>query len=654
MNIFAYIFNHKRYKQVQTLYKDVLGKYNTAYKVWAEYKKLSGRRDYRTKTIVADNFTAIKETDAWIKTYADILRNKKDALQWFYYKTGKTFVKVMRYEDYKFISDHAKEISTLFGYISTYNRMIQTKREAVDRFMVSSTKNHSYDEIEKIALGRDEISKIDTVLSKAHFCEVKYKYAWKYFANERTFKDIPLYELETVTEDTFYTKDVFLKLYEKKANLIKLVTGNNLLPIDSFSKEAIEQEQNLTQILSSCDIDPIENFHANIHLDNEKELKRAILDSIYYGAKCDFSDNFTISDFYTYRGNFDSLGISFDEACNVKEQNEAAIKAYNKETYNQSVVYISDYFDIVDKGSALKKFADKYNKEQETRDTAKRIQYNYTKGFEAIYGNVELDSCPLSVILSIIESENAIRQKNYELEIIERQRLEKERKLRVEQQRRQNIERLRSCSNTWPQPYRTTVKCFSLYYYYPTSCEWDANETEWEIRKLIWNFKANPHKQQSETLIMLSHGSACQTIIPLLKKVLDFYFGQYTNMLTLVCIPASTQKVTERRYKDFSEELCKLTGMNNAYSYVNITKDGISKNDPGNTSGHSIPVEVNLDSDFFKDKYVILFDDVITTGASVERFKNKMENAGATVIAALSVGKTKHERQNTQPIYNLI
>ena len=65
-------------------------------------------------------------------------------------------------------------------------------------------------------------------------------------------------------------------------------------------------------------------------------------------------------------------------------------------------------------------------------------------------------------------------------------------------------------------------------------------------------------------------------------------------------------------------------------------------------------LKFNLDSDFFKDKYVILFDDVITTGASVERFKNKMENAGATVIAALSVGKTKHERQNTQPIYNLI
>ena len=49
MNIFAYIFNHKRYKQVQSLYKDVLGKYNSAYKVWAEYKKLLGRRDYKTK-----------------------------------------------------------------------------------------------------------------------------------------------------------------------------------------------------------------------------------------------------------------------------------------------------------------------------------------------------------------------------------------------------------------------------------------------------------------------------------------------------------------------------------------------------------------------------------------------------------------------------
>lgn len=250
------------------------------------------------------------------------------------------------------------------------------------------------------------------------------------------------------------------------------------------------------------------------------------------------------------------------------------------------------------------------------------------------------------------EREEAEKKRAVEEVIIKQMELERKQKEKEEKKRQLNA--LKSCVSSWHIPNRSVIRCYSLYFYYPTTCNWDASEEEWNIRNLIWNFKAKPHKPQSEAIIMLAHKSACQTIIPLFKKVLDFYFGQYANMLTLVCIPASTQKVTERRYKDFSEELCRLTGMINAYSHVNIIKDGISKNDPNNTSGHSIPVEVNLDSNFFQNKYVILFDDVITTGASVERFKNKIENVGATVIAALSVGKTKHERQTSHPIQNIM
>ena len=90
--------------------------------------------------------------------------------------------------------------------------------------------------------------------------------------------------------------------------------------------------------------------------------------------------------------------------------------------------------------------------------------------------------------------------------------------------------------------------------------------------------------------------------------------------------------------------------MLNGYPYMSITKDGISKNDPTNTTGVSIQPEISLDGSFFKNKYVILFDDVITSGKSMERFKQLLESAGATVIGGLSIGKTEHERQGTNPI----
>ncbi len=57
-----------------------------------------------------------------------------------------------------------------------------------------------------------------------------------------------------------------------------------------------------------------------------------------------------------------------------------------------------------------------------------------------------------------------------------------------------------------------------------------------------------------------------------------------------------------------------------------------------------------VDSIFFKGKYVLLFDDVITSGRSMERLKQKLESVGAIVIAGLSIGRTKHERQGSNPI----
>ena len=53
---------------------------------------------------------------------------------------------------------------------------------------------------------------------------------------------------------------------------------------------------------------------------------------------------------------------------------------------------------------------------------------------------------------------------------------------------------------------------------------------------------------------------------------------------------------------------------------------------------------LQFDRDFFKGRYVILFDDIITRGDSMSSFKEKMQQLGAIVIAGVSIGKTKHHR----------
>lgn len=51
---------------------------------------------------------------------------------------------------------------------------------------------------------------------------------------------------------------------------------------------------------------------------------------------------------------------------------------------------------------------------------------------------------------------------------------------------------------------------------------------------------------------------------------------------------------------------------------------------------------LNFDADFFKGKIVIIFDDVVTRGSSIAQFSKKLNEIGAYVICAISIGRTVH------------
>lgn len=165
---------------------------------------------------------------------------------------------------------------------------------------------------------------------------------------------------------------------------------------------------------------------------------------------------------------------------------------------------------------------------------------------------------------------------------------------------------------------------------------------------MIWDFKANPNRSQPESEIRFRHERAMNKVLPLFKKVMSHYFGSNTSKLTLVCIPSSKKIVTERRYKDFSHELCSITGMDNGYDYISVLQEGEAKHLGGTTQA-----QISINGSFFRDRYIVLLDDVITSGMSMEMTKNLLEQAGAHVIAGLSIGRTKHEREYSNPIDNL-
>lgn len=233
-------------------------------------------------------------------------------------------------------------------------------------------------------------------------------------------------------------------------------------------------------------------------------------------------------------------------------------------------------------------------------------------------------------MIELIEKAKEKAQKERE----ERERQEREER-EAKQRRLEVTSSLRHCASSWKKI--LGLPCCSLLPYYPTTCDFEADEEEWADRWTVWNFKNTPGKTSEQ-----SHRKTLSEVVPRIKCVLVETFGNSNlRQLTLVCIPASTAIKTEARYSEFSNWLCQETGMTNAYSHISVIRNSEEKKFGG--SGITTN-NVQFDEDFFKDKNVILFDDVITKGESMSRFRRKLESLGANVICGFSIGRTTHER----------
>lgn len=180
-----------------------------------------------------------------------------------------------------------------------------------------------------------------------------------------------------------------------------------------------------------------------------------------------------------------------------------------------------------------------------------------------------------------------------------------------------------------------------LYYYYPITCEFVATKEEWRHRRLTWNFKNDTDKNIDPS----EHKAAVDEVTSLIKQeLIDSLGKELLQFITLVCVPASTSSNNYSRYYDFSRRICEETYMKNGFHHMYIMKDGMSKKHPDNHSGHSIQPVIKYEEDYFKGKYVLLFDDIVTKGETMLKYKSEMEKLGAIVIGGICLGKTRHER----------
>jgi len=162
--------------------------------------------------------------------------------------------------------------------------------------------------------------------------------------------------------------------------------------------------------------------------------------------------------------------------------------------------------------------------------------------------------------------------------------------------------------------------------YYPSNKYHDSELSKEQIsnRSFVWGFKDGKDYYQSKAIEMVS------------EFINSSGLKRYANKLVLVCSPASNNISNANRFRFFSEEVCNKTGIDNGFDHINLTGIAVPKH-----RGGSGCVEFEAERSFFSGRYVVLFDDLVTSGGTVYSTKRKLEEAGARVIGIISLGQTK-------------
>jgi hypothetical protein len=113
--------------------------------------------------------------------------------------------------------------------------------------------------------------------------------------------------------------------------------------------------------------------------------------------------------------------------------------------------------------------------------------------------------------------------------------------------------------------------------------------------------------------------------------------------VSLVCIPASSEKKFMLRCRLFSEYLSADLRINNALKAIRVEKD----REPlkGTVGGNKL-FGLSFHNEYVRDKEVLLFDDVYNHGESFRQISSVLLGIGARKVTGICIAKTyRHEEQ---------
>ena len=170
---------------------------------------------------------------------------------------------------------------------------------------------------------------------------------------------------------------------------------------------------------------------------------------------------------------------------------------------------------------------------------------------------------------------------------------------------------------------------FALYNYIPQRFQKWTTFEEQDICRMIIGFKDGRNIYTSWAARQFSRALALMDL----------------SDTVIVCIPASTKYAHVRRWKRFSQLLCKQTGAIDGFDRVQVSGSRKRAHVTGEYElATNIKHYVHIDAEYFQNRKVLVIDDIYTTGQSSAAFIAAMEAAGATVTMAMFLAKTKRYR----------
>lgn len=149
-----------------------------------------------------------------------------------------------------------------------------------------------------------------------------------------------------------------------------------------------------------------------------------------------------------------------------------------------------------------------------------------------------------------------------------------------------------------------------------------------KVRNLIYNFKSGRKE-------------AANYAADLIVRLLWNWYGHKCNEYNIVCVPASSNAEYRHRFSYFSHVVACRCQQENAMKHIQILgkREALHR-----TANHVVQDNGNyhvvFDKDFFAGRKVIIFDDLVTTGATAENFASLLQDAGAEVKGALFIAKS--------------